>query len=381
MREPLIAQVLIVDDQWEEQRALQLALRSLKVEARSVHPHDVTQELIAAADLVLVDLRLEDWQQRDVVPSLALRPLNGLALAAVLRAHADDTKDQSPTAFAIYSGHVDDLSGGLPPDRREQAIARTHNLEWVFSKAQATWNVPLDRQVTALAAAVRALPPTWPQTDVGEIQKVVGSLLALPTDDEEVWPVRAWLDVEACHPPIHELVKASHGLAFLRWMLHRILPYPCFLWDLHWTAARLRVTCESLREALASDSELDQLLEPFRYRGILADFLGPHWWRSGIESFVWQITDGNSFEPAAIHEALAGIGVNRLHPSGLVEPVVVIDDNYRALDEPVAIEAAVRIQPDDWPPYAEQAWTTIQLARDIPMLGALVIDLDRDMIA
>ena len=185
-------------------------------------------------------------------------------------------------------------------------------------------------------------------------------------------------DVEACHPPVHELRNASHGLVFLRWLLQLILPYPCFLWGAHHLAARLRVTYESLSNALSEDNDLNGLLEDIRYKGILSDFLGPRWWRSGAEALVWDLTDGDPFDVRRLPSILASKTSAALQTTDFMQPVVCVGRNHVPLSALSSIEDAVRIQPDDWPPYADQAWTTIELANQYPSLGALVISEDKD---
>src|SRR5262249_33818449 len=157
-----------------------------------------------------------------------------------------------------------------------------------------------------------------------------------------------------------------HGLAFLRWLLHRILPYPCFLWDTYRLAARLRVTHASLQSAL--DSNFSSLLEPCRYKGALIDFLGLRWWRCGIEAFIWELTEGDPFEPQRVRGLLAQRTGISLEPTASLQPSVCVDENYQPLPEACDPAEAVHIQPDDWPPYADLAWTTLQLAREHPRL-------------
>jgi hypothetical protein len=41
----------------------------------------------------------------------------------------------------------------------------------------------------------------------------------------------------------------------------------------------------------------------------------------------------------------------------------------------------VRFQPDDWPPYAEEAWTTRELASESPRLRTLTVDSDRVLLS
>ena len=49
-----------------------------------VHPNDLDLSALEAADLVLVDYKLEDWPERDE-QVVSLRPETGLALAVLLR--------------------------------------------------------------------------------------------------------------------------------------------------------------------------------------------------------------------------------------------------------------------------------------------------------
>jgi hypothetical protein len=366
--------VLIVDDKPDGERA-QVSLSQGNVEFSVEHPQGVTEHDLNIADLVLVDYVLEDWPERDSAGSIGLQPLNGLALAAVLREHAcRDFSRESPTAFAIRSAHLNELSGDLPPEFREHIIAKTHNLEWVFPKTS-SGVVPVIDQITALAGAVHQLPSSWPESTAEEIRDIVNGLLALP---DQPWIVRAQENIEDCHPPLQGLSEASHGLAFLRWLLHSILPYPCFLWDMHYVAARFRVTYASIAQALQQDDDLESLLQPFSYRGILADFLGWRWWRAGIESFVFDLTDGDPFNIELLHDRLASQVRFELEPIEQSQPVVCLDVHYRPLPEFSSIEDAVRVQPDDWPPFADQAWTTVALAKENPPLGAMVVSQDRN---
>lgn len=337
---------------------------------------DVEDHSLRDADLVLVDYRLDDWPERENVRSISLKPLNGLALAAVLREQAyRGGGRQSPKAFALRSAHLRELSSPLPSDSREHVLARAHNLEWVFPKTKTSWGVPVFEQIRLLSNAVRQLPVDWPQDSAEQTWDTVRALLALP---EELWMQRALEDVEDCYPPLHKMSDASHGLAFLRWLLHSILPYPCFLWNTHYLAARLRITYESFHQAIEEDLDLVKLFEPSKYEGILAGFLGPRWWRSSIEAFIWDSTNGSPFDIALLHSILASKTRSELQPIEFLQPVVCVDNRHRPLSTLFSIEDAVRIQPDDWPPYADQAWTLLELAKQDPTLGALVVSQDRD---
>ncbi len=367
--------VLIVDDEPDDQRALLEELRR-HVEVNTVTPEDLQRENLREVDLVLVDLRLDYWPSREAVSSIALKPLNGLALAATLRGHANEVNSRRPIALALYSAHLIDISAGLPPEPREHILARANNLEWVFPKVQGDEDKPLSQRIASLASAVRELPSTWPGGDTDETRATVNQLLAL--DETSDWTLRAWDDVDSCHPPLHDLSEGSHGLAFLRWFLYCILPYPCFLWDTYHLAARLRLSLEFLEEELREGGAITQALLPFKYKGILSDFLGPRWWRSGIEFFLWNATNSASFDPGSVHKVLEELSGHSVARSDFIHPIICLDEDFRSEPPACSIEHAVRIRPDDWPPYADQAWARLELALENPRVRALVIDEDRD---
>lgn len=365
--------ILILDDHPDEAR-----VRGIEIGNRAyleiAHPADVTEDELAAADLVLVDFRLDAWPDRENVSSIALKPMNGLALAAVLRSQLHDNEAISPTAFALYSARLDELSGRLPPEPRAHAIARAHNLEWVFSKRTGQNGIPLTQQWMALASAVRRLPSSWPIDNEGATEEQVKELLSLPLD--RIWSGKAWEDIKDSYPPIHELSRWSHGLAVLRWLLHRILPYPCFLIDSHYLAARTRVAHSSLLQDLQSNGGLAQLFDSVLYRGVLSEFMDTRWWRTGVESVLWEVTSGQSSDPEIIRSVLSTQSKVGPHFLDIMQPVVCLDSDYQPLGDAVEIGTAVRIQPDDWPPYADQAWTTIELAKKEHALAALILRKD-----
>src|SRR4051812_43823989 len=119
--------VLIVDDQPDSVAPLKLQAGVDEFLIR--YCHDVTADDLEDADLVLVDYRLDEWPERDNLDAIAVKPLNGLALASVLRTHALAHRSR-PTAFALHAADLTELSAGVPTDAREQIIARLHNLEW-----------------------------------------------------------------------------------------------------------------------------------------------------------------------------------------------------------------------------------------------------------
>lgn len=364
--------IVHVDDHPEELTLWKDELeRSGEAVAAVRHPQKVTEDDLREADLVLVDVVLESWPERDCLP-LGLRPVNGLALLSVLQEHAHSLGTHRPCAFALFTAQIDRVARGLVPS--EHMVARLHDLDWVFDKKRV--GVPAQaRRIIELGRAVQGLPRRWPGEDAEQADAALRTWLALPA--EEVWTVRAWEDVIRCYPPAHELAEHTHGVAVLRWMLHRILPYPCFLLDEHHLAARLRVRVDALRAALGDRSALADWLEPARYQGHLAAFLGSRFWRSGIEALIFQRTQEDPTSLDLLHQELRKMAPGiEFETSPTV--AVALKGDFQPMDDLVPIERAIHIQPDDWPPYAGEAWTTPELASENASLRAVVLVEDRE---
>ena len=243
-----------------------------KAEVIALTPDRVTTANLRKASVVLVDYLLTDWTDSLEAGPISTRPMDGLALAATLQSHCD--REWPPTAFALHSAELEKLSSGLPAKASAHVIARENNLEWVFSKTNAQNVEPLAQQVLALAEAVALLPPKWPSTN--HVWATVDDLLGLRA--KAAWSPVARRHVASCRPPLRGLDGSGHGLMFLRWLAHQILPYPAFLLDDIYLAARLRVTPSSLARAMASDEKFAATLRPYRYTGALSALLGRRWW-------------------------------------------------------------------------------------------------------
>lgn len=374
MSEDILPHILIVDD--EETSQHELGLDSLAA-TRARHPRDVDLSDLEWADLVLMDFIINNWDERDELEQVSLKPRNGLALAAVLREHADATNNggHSYTAFAIHSAHIGDISARLhTTNRTPYVVARLNNLEWAFDKA----DTARFASSAALADAVRHVSALWPSVDAGGIGTATADLLKL--DADATWSERAADDVVLCQIPLSEFSAGTNGLLFLRWLLHGIMPYPTFLLAMHWVAARLRITPASLRRVMDGESDLASDLAACRYNGVLASFDGPRWWRAAVDQYVWDLRAAGAREPAQFHAELerrAGISLEHV---AAVSPVVCVDRELKPRDGLCALEAVVRLVPDLWPAYADPAYAEVGVVREDADLRSIVHPLDRERV-
>lgn len=374
MTDEILPCILIVDD--GETNVHTVGLEGLAA-TRARHPSEVTVSDLEWADLVLMDFILENWFERDELEEISLQPLNGLALAAVLREHADATNNggHNYTAFAIHSARINAISARLhTTNRTPYVVARLNNLEWAFDKADDTRFT----RSADLAKAVRSVSASWQSDEGRRFVAATAELLNLPTDVP--WSERAKDEVVLCQIPLSDFSAGTNGLLFLRWLLHGIMPYPTFLLARHWVAARLRITPDSLSQVLASDSELAHDLAACQYLGVLATFAGSRWWRAAIDQYIWDLRAAGGREPAAFHEELerrAGVSLQRVVGVSLA---VCVDRELNPQEELCTLETVVRLVPDLWPAYAESAYAEMDKVCQDPELYSLVHPLDRERV-
>ena len=292
--------MLIVDDHDVDQTALVGKLVGRGLSAAALHPEEVDAQDLLGADLVLVDYRLEAWPERDAAPLAASTTDGHLTLG---NRSATRSRSRRIGPWVLHSIRPS-LASCRPCCRdpvTKHALARANNFEWVFDKTQES-DV---RGIESLANACRGLPEDWEESDAAD------RLLELVAMPSQGWRDSAVDQLLRCRPPLHELSRSTDGLAVLRWLLHRILPYPCFLYGVERLAVRLGVPIEELRNRLLpAGSDLARFLEPVEYVGVLAEFAGPRWWGPGIEALLWDATDGESFRPESVRsliEAIAGL--------------------------------------------------------------------------
>lgn len=345
-------------------------LRSLGLaKSQAYTPDEVNDAILEDALVVLVDFDLDIWLREK--QNSPLVPKNGLALAATFRSffqQGDLTRTQrSPFAVALYSGRTDHMSN-LPALYRQHALGRLHDIEWAFEKTNTDAGLKeLSVQLRCLGNAVSDIKRNWMQYS-NEPRRFIESILEIPHDDSES---RILQEVDDARPPIHDLSLASHGMSVLRWLLHRILPYPGILWSFEYLAARFRLTTSQFQAVLANKANVREAVERSRYTGSLRNFLSDRYWRARIENELWTLTSGRPFDPAAI-ATLTAIPLDS--PADLV---LCIDANFEPqLDRLFPVEQTIRVVPDDWPTFAEPALMPIEVVKSAG-LADLVPEADR----
>ncbi len=335
-----------------------------------IHPQDVERSDLKDADLVLVDYALEDWSERNDLSIISLQPANGMALAVVLREQVNQNEKDKLTAFALYTARLRDIKGRFASATAQHVLARLNNLEWIFPKTDPNRY----SQMLLLADAVRELPGQWSKDSDSRVQQ----LLDMDEDDDSF--ERCWHDVKDCRVPVEELSEGGHGILFIRWLLHQILPYPSFLWAEHWVAARFGITVKALGKAIEGNNPLAKDLKSMRYSGILAGFLGDRWWRGAIEDYAWNLVEGHTADGQQLRDALAERAGMDLDPIDVNPAVVCVDENWQPTDQFLSPMTAITLRPDHWPPFADSAWMEIETVRNDATLWPLVDPLDQHRI-
>lgn len=340
------ARILIVDDRPDgDAESIASGLRGRGLAVAVEHPADIQPAELKSVDLLLVDYELTHWEQKQL--PIANTCATGWSLAAVLRdgvRRFDQRK--TATATAILTSRIDSATMPFTSAGKEHITAELNGIEWVFDKT----DEHLSTKILDLAKACKAVQRNWTRADIFE---------ALGIKDEDL---SRKADVLRCRPPLAESLRWQDGLGFIRWMIQKALPYPTFLIDEYQLAARLGLAVADVRSLLAGDSKLAKELARQRYAGVLREFAGPRWWRVGVDAVIWKLTNGR---PSNIRQlqSLAKLALGEISeplPDGALNLVVCLNEDLVPLPRPLDASIAVRIWPDDWPPFAAQAWASKQ---------------------
>lgn len=351
--------VLFIDDEPDKYRdGLQGALEPLGLRAEVVHPDEVTKEHLAKCQLSLVDLKLTTWDPpRNSICGYTTR---GDALIPVLRSHIQ--KRYAPTAFALLTNEPEDVASGIAQERAPYVAGQLRGFEWMFSKLELDSNA---EHIRALVEATRSLNDIDKEPQAIDIDDVADWLSA-PKDATGERLEATLLAIEQSRPPLHDIRHTSHTIALLRWLLHRILPYPGLLVGEYEVACRLGMSFERWSQGVEREDGVFNALLEFQYAGPAREMFTRRWWRPYIEDWLYQVTAGKSISPTAVRMALEDIPQTLSIGESIADAVPVVAKGTFQSYRIASRSDCVRVQPDDRPAFADAAWA---LKSDIATKG------------
>jgi hypothetical protein len=370
--------ILYVDDDLPTGRP---RLEATGLPFREKVPRDVADdgsisEALQDTKIVLMDYDLHD----DDASSSA--PLDGLELLERFRARIRRHHDQGASVplLTIYSNQIGRLAE-QHDDCPEvpYMLARRAKVDWVFDKQE-----PSDAEDAfgeQLGEILRAFDLPMGSSG-GGVERQLAAFLGLP--EEADWADLALEELLDLRPPVQEdLSLPGARVRLMRWLLQVALPFPgCFV-DLDSVAVRFRLLPRDLSAVIARDagSELASLLDRARYRGPLACFFPARYWKAGVDTILWRMTEGRSPANPAVRKTIANAIGEEVPLIDVADPVLVVSpETFEPTGEVASIDEVVQIQTDLWPPTIEPPWVRIvDIAKD-RKLRAMVVSKDRDRI-
>ncbi|MDR6789246.1 CheY-like chemotaxis protein [Sphingomonas sp. BE138] len=367
--------VLLIDDEASSH------LLPAVVEPVLAKPNDasftrIVTEALAHVDLVLLDHNL------DLSPELSLTATDGPSLLGHLRSWARLTGNALPPV-AIYTSEEEAYAAEVPAVGpavplagsfvgREPQLAPVLDVEWLILKDAAFSK----STIVELAQASVRLKTVAGNGRVSAAE--LAAYLCLP--ENALWNVSALEQLVRSRPPLTEPGKegsdGSRGVAgVLRWILHRILPYPGLLMSDQYAAWTLGVGVDDLDNLLIGDKDFNQDLATCVFKGPVANVFGRRWWAAGLNFMAWTMrsaVDEASDEAVAL-EQLTGTPINIRDSSGRV---VGHDPDLRE-DEFIDLDDAVQLHPPGWPAEAIEPWIRRSEAQKEPLIWAMVDPADK----
>jgi hypothetical protein len=352
--------VLLVDDKPDDEaRGIAQQLQIMGVDAESVHPADLMDDHLMKADLLLVDYELDqsNWDQSDL--PLANQCENGWALSSTLRWKISKHDHRpTPATIALLTNQIGDALDPFSTVDSHSVVASLNGIEWVFDKREAD------------LAPIKILSEASLHLRSGLERAQLEAAIAMPSGTAH------WADLLSSGIPVSELLRWHDGVAVIRWLLQRVFPYPCFLIDEHFVAARLGIAVRNVEALLARGGELGRAIDAAMYRGVLAGFSGRRWWSRSIEDALWGLTEGRSTSLLIVRELVAKeleLSIAEITEGGL-SPVVTLDESLAA--QSILSDAAdcMRVRPNYWPSYAADAWARVEDVKTSDQLQRIALE-------
>ncbi|WP_454113006.1 hypothetical protein [Microbacterium maritypicum] len=369
MSESRKLRVLLVDDQPRRLYGLE-GLFGEQVDFVFRDPFEVEPDDIIDVDLISVDEFLGDeWllatESGEHSSPATTRNRDGIAVAASFRSQTRRaiTHDEERTAVTLHTGALEEIAAGLPRARQEALTAAQHDLEWVFYWEESSFG----SRLISLARAAQGAAE-YAKSDSGDFG---ASWLTLPNQH---WTDTARAQIEDCRPPALALAQNTTGRSLVRWLAHRVLPYPTFLLDRSHAANLLGISLDAFDTLSTTDYFTTY---GSAYTGPLHEFLGRRWWRAGLQQlladqdrFQWDTAGDRA---SALREA-SGLDLEALTSQ---MPVVAYDADGHVTSIDADPNVSVRLQADGWPVFADDPWALVELAAEDPALRGLVAQSER----
>ncbi len=309
-----------------------------------VHPNEVSVQQLFKSDLVLIDYKINDWTAHLDCDVEIIIPADGLTLAHNIRRILAALPDKTPPAVALITNEYASAANPLPRTTQPYTLARLNGIEWVFRKEE-----QLGAQVESLARACSPkLYSVLEGATTEERLEMLTSYLGIESESDKDDLVE---DVAFCAPPIHDLLRWGDGISVLRWLLHRILPYPTMLVADTYIATRAQCNLAQLRAGLKAND--NPTFRSAAYLGPGAALFSDRFWRSKLERlFSDHCPDGST---KAIRRFLADTLDIDLDPCE--EQSVELTSLERGYGYDIGpLRDCTGAQIDDWPPYASSPW-------------------------
>ncbi|MEQ1932778.1 MAG: hypothetical protein ABL962_02705 [Fimbriimonadaceae bacterium] len=311
------------------------------------HPMEATIAPLVEANLVLVDFMITDWASKTDarIPELA-RPSDGLALAHSIRRILEQEGDKCPPAVALMTSEYEEAAKPLPRSILPHLLARLNGIEWVFEKTDGRDGVE------ALASASN--PDLYAIVRQGTAEEKLVALaryLGVPDTTDCTYILD---EIDFCQPPIHDLYGWEHGLLILRWLIHRVLPYPTMLVGDSYVAERAQCKLGDLSEAVSRKNDAGFLTS--KYVGAASEMFTRRFWRCLLERYLYQKLGDSASDPSRVRALLCEELEFELEVAP--EPQVECLDNSGRYGNCCAPMSQVKqILIDDWPPFATPAFS------------------------
>lgn len=366
--------ILVVDDDWEP------GLEGLKVTVTRPEDDDFVNVLGRAQeyDALLIDQNLNE------PGALSMKASDGASLVGHFRSWAR-SKGVGMPPLVITTSEVEAFASEVPmvgpaiPLQgsfvdREHRLAPSLDVEWLLEKK----DLQLSKKVVSIANAwARVRTHTGSPDVLRDILGIPTFIAGLPNWSATVEMALAEINLSFQLPDFDRRIADQ---SMMRWLLHKVLPYPGILVsDVH-ASWILGVTRTSLGNFLPDRGEADPLFACM-YRGPLVDLFPRRWWASGLDAINWNVDRRMTAQNAGRDDRQSFL--NEISPgSGLVdrktEGTVVTWTADLIESDIVDVDDAVQIRPPGWPIDAFGLWASKAEVMNDQVLRSMIVDTQGD---